>query len=61
MLCTNFFQQFQDWMLALAVLVLVIIDVIIIGGYLLVEGIRDQLVVDKVLNRENPQDVIGVS
>ena len=48
-------------MLALAVLVLVIIDVIIIGGYLLVEGVRDQLVVDKVLNRENPQDVIGVS
>lgn len=61
MLCNNYFQQFHDWMLALAVLVLVIIDAIIIGGYLLVEGIRHQLVVDKVLNRENPQDVIGVS
>ena len=48
-------------MLALAVLVLVVIDIVIIGGYLAVEGIRDQLVVDKVSNRENPQDVIGVS
>ena len=54
-------QQFHDWMLALAVLVLVIIDVVIIGGYLAVERIRDQLVVDKVPNRENHEDVIGVS
>ena len=54
-------QQFHDWMLALAVLVLVIIDVIIIGAYLAVEGIQGQLVVEKVLNRENPRDVIGVS
>ena len=54
-------QQFHDWMLALAVLVLVIIDAVIIGFYLVVEGIRDQLVVEKVLNRENSEDVIGVS
>ena len=54
-------QQFHDWMLALAVLVLVIIDAVIIGCYLVVEGIRDQLVVEKVLNRENSEDVIGVS
>ena len=54
-------QQFHDWMLALAVLVLVIIDAVIIGCYLVVEGIRDQLVVEKVLNRENSKDVIGVS
>ena len=54
-------QQFHDWMLALAVLVLVIIDAVIIGFYLVVEGIRDQLVVEKVLNRENSEDIIGVS
>ena len=54
-------QQFHDWMLALDVLVLVIIDAVIIGFYLVVEGIRDQLVVEKVLNRENSEDIIGVS
>ena len=54
-------QQLKDWMLALAVLVLVIIDVVIILGYLVAEGIRDQLVVERVPNRENPQDTIGVS
>lgn len=54
-------QQFHDWMLALAVLALVIIDVLIIGIYLCIERIRGELVVMRVLNREKSQDIIGVS
>ena len=53
--------QIHDWILALAVLALVIIDVVIIGMYTLVEDSRGLLVVEKVLNREHPQDTIGVS
>ena len=33
----------------------------ILGGYMLVEGVRGQLEVRRVTNRENPEDMIGVS
>ena len=48
-------------MLALAVLALVIIDVVIIGTYMVVEGARNRLVAERVLNREHPQEITGVS
>ena len=47
-------------MLALTVLALVVIDAVIIGMYTIVEGVRNQLEVEKVLNRENPQEITGV-
>jgi gamma-aminobutyric acid type B receptor len=51
--------KFHDWMLALSVLALVVIDIIIIGVYMLVEGIQDQLMVERVLNRDYPEEVTG--
>lgn len=48
-------------MLALAVLILVIFDVVIIGTYMIIEIARENLMVDKVLNREHPEEVTGVS
>jgi len=43
------------------VLCLVIIDTTILGLYMLIEGVRGKLEVERVVNRENPQDIIGVS
>lgn len=54
-------QPLQDWMLALGVAVLVIIDIVILTSYNVVEGIRGNLVATRVANRENPQDLLGVS
>ena len=45
----------------MAVLCLVVIDVFILGLYMLVEGARGQLHVRRIKNRENPEDIIGVS
>lgn len=42
-------------------LALVIIDVVIIGLYMIIEGARGSLVVKKVLNREHPEEIVGVS
>ena len=40
---------------------LVIIDVAILSVYTIVEGVSGQLSSNKVPNRENTEDVIGVS
>ena len=54
-------QPLKDWMLALGVTFLVVLDVAILSIYTLVEGIRGQLSSNKVPNRENTEDIIGVS
>lgn len=48
-------------MLALAVAVLVAIDVVILTTYNVVEGLRGNLVAIKITNPENPEDLSGVS
>ena len=50
-------QAIQDWMLALGVLLLVVIDLIILITYTAVEGARGNLSAQRVPNRENPQDI----
>ena len=57
----SFWQEFYDWHLALAVLCLVVIDISILGLYMLVEGVRGQLEATRVKNMENPEDITGVS
>ena len=42
-------------------LCLVVIDISILGLYMLIEGVRGQLEATRVMNRENPEDIIGVS
>lgn len=51
----------KDRMLAMGVAFLVIIDVVILTTYSIVEGIRDQLASKRVPNKENTEDIIGVS
>ena len=51
-------QTIHDWMLAIGVLILVIIDVTILSVYSIVN--RDNLAVVSVVSEENPQDLIGV-
>ena len=48
-------------MLALAVLALVVIDIVIILGYQVIQHILNKLHVEKVLNRDNPEEISGVS
>lgn len=48
-------------MLALAVLALIVIDIVIIMIYIITEGVSNRLVVEKVLNRDNSEDITGVS
>ena len=48
-------------MLALSVLLLVVIDLIILSTYTAVEGARGNLSAQRVTNRENPEDITGVS
>jgi len=43
------------------VLSLVVIDISILGLYIFVDGVRGQLEANRIVNRENPEDVIGVS
>ena len=42
-------------------LFLVVIDISILGLYKLVDGVRGQLEAKQIVNRENPEDMIGVS
>ena len=53
-------QTVSNWMLALFVLLLVIIDLIILITYTAVEGVRGNLSAQRVPNRENSRDVSGV-
>ena len=50
----------KDYVLALLVLCLVVIDLIILGSYTAIEGIRDQLGVKLTANKENREDITGV-
>ena len=51
----------HDWKLALIVLLLVGIDVLILGIFLVVEGVKDGgLDAVKVPDRENPMHIEGV-
>ena len=45
----------------MAVLLLVLTDVLILGVFLLVEGVKGELYTDRIINREHPREVIGVS
>ena len=54
-------QWIHDWHLAVAVLCLVTIDVLILGVFLLVEGVRGRLTTRLIPNRERPREIIGVS
>ena len=45
----------------LFVLALVVVDVVILLTYTIVEGINGNLEPMKVVNAENPNDIIGVS
>ena len=54
-------QAIKDWMLALAVGVLVLIDITILLVYTVIEGYRGNLIAIRVQNRENMKDVDGVS
>ena len=52
---------FKDFHLALVVLVLVIVDLLILAVYTAVEGVKGNLSAHRMLNKENPMDMIGVS
>ena len=60
-------QAIKDWMLALGVLFLVVIDVVILLVYTAVEGSKTELAestglaAKRVVNSENPDDIEGVS
>ena len=47
--------------MVLGVLCLVVIDLVILGAYTLVEGVRGNLGVKLTSNREFPEETIGVS
>ena len=47
-------------MMALFVLCLAIIDVVILLVYTVTEGIRDNLGVKRISNRERPEETFGV-
>ena len=61
--CTFLFIQsrLQDHVMVLGVLCLVLIDLAILGTYTLVEGLRGNLGVERITNREFPEETIGVS
>ena len=54
-------QIIKDWMLALAVLLLCVVDLIILVVYTAVEGATGNLEAKRVINTENPMEVRGVS
>ena len=56
-----FFQTIRDSHIFIAVMVLVVIDLIITGLYLLIAGLKGELEATLIRNRENPTDFIGVS
>ena len=61
LLCHDQYQNIEDWILALGVLVFVIIDIILLFLYTIItESIGESMVIP-VLNRDNPRTVTGVS
>lgn len=57
----NSLQIIKDWLLVLGVLILVVFDLIILVVYTITEGFRGNLSAQNVPNRENYEDVTGVS
>ncbi len=54
-------QPLQDWLLAVGVGLLVLIDVIILVVYSLVEGVRGNLMAMRIPHIEHPEETSGVS
>ncbi len=54
-------QKVPDWKLALVILLLVVVDVVILTMYVVVEGARGRLEATRTRNKENEEDVEGVS
>ena len=54
-------SRLQDHVMILGVVCLVLIDLAILGIYTLVEGVRSNLDVKRIPNREFSQETIGVS
>ena len=52
---------FRDYLMALFVLCLAIIDIVILLTYTVTEAVRDNLGVKLTSNREMPEETIGVS
>ena len=55
------YQAMKDYHLALIVCALVTVDVVILSGYTLVEGLRGNLEPTRTVNAENPLETRGVS
>ncbi len=54
-------MKLSDWKLALVILLMVVVDLVILGVYTLVEGVKGNLKAERIKNEEDPEDVIGVS
>ena len=54
-------QFLQDWMLAVVVLIMVIVDLLVLVVFTAVVGGLNLPLVERVTHRENPQSVEGVS
>lgn len=54
-------QFLQDWILAVVVLIMVVIDLVVLVGFTAVAGGLNLPLVERVAHRENPQTVEGVS
>ena len=54
-------QIIRDLHITLFVLALVVVDVVILMTYTIVEGVKGNLEPMRVVNAENPHDIIGVS
>ena len=60
-MCYFSLQAVRDRHIFMAIMVLTMVDLVIIGLYLLIGGLRDQLGVTLIRNRENPNDLVEVS
>ena len=54
-------QPLQDWLLAIGVGLLVLIDLFILMVYTVVEGLRGNLIATRIPNIERPEETSGVS
>ena len=54
-------KLFKDYMMAVYVMCLAVIDIVILSLYTISEAARDELGVKLTLNRELPETVSGVS
>ncbi len=59
-MCT-YVQFFQDWMLAVVVLMMVVVDLLVLIVFTAVVAGLNLSLVERMIHRENPQRVEGVS